>query len=101
MSGVRTIHYVSPTVWAWRSWRINKIRKAVDHMLVLFPFEEDYFRARDVPATFVGHPAADELPEGPIGEIRMRLGLPQEKELVALLPGSRSREVLSLGFHFF
>ena len=99
-SGVRTIHYVSPTVWAWRSWRIKKIRQAVDHMLVLFPFEEDYFRIRDVPATFVGHPAADELPEGTAGETRLRLGLPQEKELVALLPGSRNREVLSLGFHF-
>jgi lipid-A-disaccharide synthase len=99
-SGVRTIHYVSPTVWAWRSWRIRKIRQAVDHMLVLFPFEEDYFRTRDVPATFVGHPAADELPEGTINEIRSRLELPQEKELVALLPGSRNSEVLNLGFHF-
>ena len=99
-SGIRTVHYVSPTVWAWRSWRIRKIREAVDHMLVLFPFEEDYFRARDVPVTFVGHPAADELPEGTIGEARLRLGLPQEKELVALLPGSRNSEVLNLGFHF-
>jgi lipid-A-disaccharide synthase len=99
-SGVRTIHYVSPTVWAWRSWRIRKIRQAVDHMLVLFPFEEDYFRSRDVPATFVGHPAADELPEGTIGEIRSRLGLPGGKELVALLPGSRNSEVLNLGYHF-
>ena len=98
--GVRTIHYVSPTVWAWRSWRIKKIRQAVDHMLVLFPFEEDYFRARDVPATFVGHPAADELPEGTTGEIRLRLGLPQGNELVAPLPGSRNSEVLNLGFHF-
>ena len=99
-NGVRTIHYVSPTVWAWRSWRISKIRQAVDHMLVLFPFEEDYFRTRDVPATFVGHPAADELPEGTTGEIRLRLGLPLEKELVALLPGSRNSEVLNLGLHF-
>ena len=98
--GVRTIHYVSPTVWAWRSWRINKIRQAVDHMLVLFPFEEDYFRQRNVPATFVGHPAADEMPEGSTKQIRMRLGLPEEKVLVALLPGSRNSEVLNLGFHF-
>jgi lipid-A-disaccharide synthase len=98
--GVRTLHYVSPTVWAWRGWRIRKIRKAVDHMLVLFPFEEDYLRERNVPATFVGHPAADELPEGTSKEIRFQLGLPQEKELVALLPGSRNSEVLSLGFDF-
>ena len=69
-------------------------------MLVLFPFEEGYFRARGVPATFVGHPAADELPEGTIGEVRLRLGLPQEKQLGALLPGSRNSEVLNLGFHF-
>ena len=69
-------------------------------MLVLFPFEEEYFRARNVPATFVGHPAADELPEGTTGEIRSRLGLSREKELVALLPGSRNSEVLNLGFHF-
>ena len=78
-SGVRTIHYVSPTVWAWRSWRIKKIRQAVDHMLVLFPFEEDYFRMRDVPATFVGHPAADELPEGTTREIRLRWDCPRRK----------------------
>ena len=69
-------------------------------MLVLFPFEEEYFRTRDVPVTFVGHPAADELPEGTTSEIRLRLGLPQGKELVALLPGSRNSEVLNLGFHF-
>ena len=99
-SGVRTVHYVSPAVWAWRSWRIKTIRQAVDHMLVLFPFEEEYFRTRDVPVTFVGHPAADELPEGTTSEIRLRLGLPQGKELVALLPGSRNSEVLNLGFHF-
>jgi lipid-A-disaccharide synthase len=98
--GIHTIHYVSPTVWAWRSWRIRKIRKAVDHMLVLFPFEEDYFRARDVPATFVGHPAADELPEESVREIRVRMGLPQKKELIAILPGSRTSEVLNLGLHF-
>jgi lipid-A-disaccharide synthase len=98
--GVRTVHYVSPAVWAWRSWRIRTIRQAVDHMLVLFPFEEEYFRVRDVPVTFVGHPAADELPEGTTSDIRLRLGLPQGKELVALLPGSRNREVLNLGFHF-
>lgn len=99
-SGVRTVHYVSPAVWAWRSWRIRTIRQAVDHMLVLFPFEEEYFAARDVPVTFVGHPVADELPEGTMSEIRLRLGLPRDKELVALLPGSRNSEVLNLGFHF-
>jgi lipid-A-disaccharide synthase len=99
-NGVRTVHYVSPAVWAWRSWRIRTIRQAVDHMLVLFPFEEGYFKTRDVPVTFVGHPAADELPEGTTSEIRLRLGLPQGKELVALLPGSRNSEVLNLGIHF-
>ncbi|MBO67997.1 MAG: lipid-A-disaccharide synthase [Acidiferrobacteraceae bacterium] len=99
-AGVRTIHYVSPTVWAWRSWRIRKIKQAVDHMLVLFPFEAEYFRAHKVPVTFVGHPSADLIPTSTTHQIRETLGLKHAKQIVALLPGSREREVIHLGAHF-
>ena len=98
--GIRTIHYVSPTVWAWRNYRVRRIRRAIDHMLVLFPFEEEYLRSRKIPVTFVGHPAADELPEGTMKQVRERLKLPLQPEIVALLPGSRPREVSRLGSEF-
>ncbi len=98
--GIRTVHYVSPTIWAWRSWRIRLIRQAVDHMLVLFPFEEKYLNDRNVPVTFVGHPAADDLPSDSISSIRTRLGVPVSGTAIALLPGSRSKEVMNLGPHF-
>jgi lipid-A-disaccharide synthase len=93
-AGVRTIHYVSPTVWAWRRYRLRKIRRAVDHMLTLFPFEERYYREHQVPVTFVGHPLADAIPERyDPGFFRDRLGLPRDRKLVALLPGSRRGEL--------
>ena len=95
--GIRTIHYVSPTVWAWRSYRIKRIRRAVDHMLVLFPFEEEYLRARGVPTTFVGHPVADDLPLQTSNEVRLKLKLPLDPIVVAILPGSRPDEVTRLG----
>jgi lipid-A-disaccharide synthase len=98
--GILTIHYVSPTVWAWRGWRINRIKRAVDHMLVLFPFEEAYYRKHGVGVTFVGHPVADELPDDNIIGLRTALGLPIETEIVALLPGSRINEVTRLGDDF-
>ena len=60
---ITCVHYVSPTVWAWRGYRIHKIRRAIDHMLTLFPFEADYYRAHHVPVTCVGHPMADEISE--------------------------------------
>jgi len=97
--GIPVVHLVSPTVWAWRSYRIHRIRKAVDHMLVLFPFEEAYYRANGVPATFVGHPAADEI--GEVDQVDAqrqlaRLGVSVTGELVALLPGSRASEIRHL-----
>ncbi len=97
-SGVPTVHYVSPTVWAWRGYRIHKIRRAVSHMLTLFPFEADYYRRFDVPVTYVGHPIADQVAVeiDPAVE-RNRLGIAPCGPLIALLPGSRGSEVRRLG----
>ena len=95
--GIKTVHYVSPTVWAWRSYRIRKIRKSVDHMLTLFPFEAEYYRKQFVPVTFVGHPIADEINPNPdMQSLRKNLGI-KAKQVVALLPGSRKSEVKRLG----
>lgn len=98
-AGITTIHYVSPTVWAWRAYRIRKIRRAVDLMLVLFPFEADYYRERGVPARFVGHPLADEVPERiDRDSARRALGLGSDcGPVVALMPGSRVSELERLG----
>ncbi len=93
-AGIPTIHYVSPTVWAWRSYRIRKIKKAVDHMLTLFPFEARYYEKQSLPVTFVGHPLADQI-GGHIDrtEVRARLHLPADATIIALLPGSRINEL--------
>lgn len=93
-AGVPTVHYVSPSVWAWRRYRLRKIARAVDRMLVLFPFERDFYRAHDVPVSFVGHPMADEIPpQTDAGAARRDLGIDREREWIALLPGSRVSEV--------
>lgn len=99
-AGIPTVHYVSPTVWAWREYRVNKIRRSVDLMLTLFPFEADYFRARSVPVSFVGHPMSDEIPEViDRAAARAALGIDAEY-VVALLPGSRISELERLGMLF-
>jgi lipid-A-disaccharide synthase len=96
-AGVRTVHMVSPTVWAWRSGRVKSIRRAVDLMLSIFPFEEAFLRERGVPARYVGHPLADEIPlQVDTAAARAALGLPIDASLVALLPGSRMSEVSRL-----
>jgi len=93
-AGISTVHYASPQVWAWRRYRLPKIRSAVDMMLTLFPFEEKFFRERGIRARFVGHPLADIIPESPDqGAARTELGLGPEAEVVAILPGSRLTEV--------
>lgn len=93
-AGIPTIHYVSPTVWAWRGYRIRKIYRAVERMLTLFPFEARYYEERRVPVTFVGHPLADQIPDSyDQAAIRARLGLPAAGPIVALLPGSRTGEL--------
>ena len=92
--GISTAHLVSPSVWAWRSGRIKKIKRAVDLMLCLFPFETNIYHEHDIAVKFVGHPLADELRElPPQAQLRADLGLPGEGPLLALLPGSRASEV--------
>lgn len=93
-SGIKTVHYVSPSVWAWRQYRIKKIGQSVDLMLTLFPFEAQYYQARSLPVKFVGHPLADAVPlEIDKNAVREEMKLPEDWEIVALLPGSRGIEV--------
>ncbi|MHB1676621.1 MAG: lipid-A-disaccharide synthase [Sulfuriferula sp.] len=92
--GIPTIHYVSPSIWAWRGARIKKIARAVSHMLVVFPFEEAIYRQAGIAVTYVGHPLADMLPEQPDRlAIRKRLGWSSDAKIIALLPGSRVSEL--------
>jgi len=93
-AGILTMHYVSPTVWAWRGYRIHRIKRAVDRMLTLFPFEASFYRRHHVPVTFVGHPLADQIEEKyDVGALRRQLHLPSKGRVVALLPGSRLSEL--------
>jgi lipid-A-disaccharide synthase len=96
-SGIRTVHYVSPTVWAWREKRVRKIARAVDLVLCLFPFEPDFYRGHGVSAVYVGHPMADQITEIPDPEpARRLLGIEPSGPVIALLPGSRAGEVSKL-----
>jgi lipid-A-disaccharide synthase len=93
-AGVPTVHYVSPTVWAWRTGRVRKIRRAVDLLLTIFPFETEFLARHGVPAHYVGHPLACELPLEPDrAGARARLGLDEARPVLAVLPGSRRGEV--------
>jgi len=96
-SGIKTVHYVSPSVWAWRKGRLKKIRRAVDHMLTLLPFEATFYQQEQIPVTFVGHTLADRLPMTHSPEaLRQDLGLTAGIPIVAMLPGSRASEVKTL-----
>ncbi|WP_181295412.1 lipid-A-disaccharide synthase [Pseudomonas sp. Q2-TVG4-2] len=97
-NGIKTVHYVSPSVWAWRQKRVLKIRDACDLMLTLFPFEAKFYDAHQVAVRFVGHPLADTIPLEPDrAAARVALNLPREGLIVALMPGSRGGEVGRLG----
>jgi lipid-A-disaccharide synthase len=92
--GIPTIHYASPSIWAWRGGRIHKIKRAVTHMLTLFPFEPAIYQKAGVPVTFVGHPLADDIPVKPnMKAARETLKLKQSSLVIAMLPGSRKSEV--------
>lgn len=96
--GIKTAHYVSPSVWAWRQKRIFKIRESVDLMLTLFPFEAAFYQQHGVPVEFVGHPLADQIPlTNDSAQARKLLGLDEHMQLAALLPGSRATEVSLMG----
>jgi len=100
-AGIRTVHYVSPSVWAWRQGRIKKIARAVDLMLTLLPFEADFYRENKVPVAYVGHPLADQIPLQPNTAAAIdALQLTEQvkgKKIIALLPGSRASEVARMG----
>jgi lipid-A-disaccharide synthase len=93
--GVPVVYFVSPQLWAWKQWRIWRVKKFVDRMLVIFPFEQEFYRERGVNAEYVGHPLADLAPPQIPREVFAREhGLHIAKQWIALLPGSRKKEVL-------
>jgi lipid-A-disaccharide synthase len=99
--GIPTIHYVSPSIWAWRGERIHKIKRAVSHMLVLFPHEPGIYRQAGVPVDFVGHPLADIIPIRPKrAEMRETMRIPLKAKVFAFLPGSRQSEVKQLALTY-
>ncbi len=99
--GIPTVHYVSPTVWAWRSGRVRSIARAVTRVLALFPFEVDIYRQAGVDVSYVGHPLGDQIAmEINAGALRRQLGLEVDAPLVAVLPGSRMSEIRHLGVPF-
>jgi lipid-A-disaccharide synthase len=99
--GIPAIHFVCPSIWAWRADRVEKIRQSVDHVLCIFPFETDLLAQHGIDATYVGHPLAQTIPDAPDrAAARTALGLPQDATVVALLPGSRSSEIAYLARRF-
>jgi lipid-A-disaccharide synthase len=100
-SGLKTVQYVSPQVWAWRQSRVRTIGRSCDLVLCLLPFETDFYARHGVRAEFVGHPLADQIPlQVDRDAARVELGLPRDATVVALLPGSRMGEVERLGSDF-
>jgi lipid-A-disaccharide synthase len=92
--GIPTMHFVGPQIWAWRGGRIKKIQRAVSHMLLIFPFEEELYRQAGVPATYIGHPLAEGIPLQPdVGAARRSLGIPEAARVVTVMPGSRMSEI--------
>lgn len=100
--GIKTVHFVSPAVWAWRADRVEKIRRSVDHVLCIFPFEPALLAAHGIDATYVGHPLANVIPMQPDRPAaRRKLGLQEHDTVIAILPGSRQSEIKYLASRFF
>jgi lipid-A-disaccharide synthase len=99
-AGLKTVHFVCPSIWAWRAKRVTKIAKAADHVLCLFPFEPELLARHGIAASYVGHPLADTIPlEVPRASARQALGLSASEPVVALLPGSRRSEIQYIAPH--
>ena len=100
--GIKTVHFVCPSVWAWRAHRLEAIRRSADHVLCIFPFEPALLAQHGIAATYVGHPLAHVIPKVPDrAAARQALGLAQDDDVVALLPGSRKSEIKHLALRFF
>ena len=92
--GIRILYYISPQIWAWKAGRIDTIRQCVDQMAVIFPFEKTLYQKAGVPAAFVGHPLVDKIATCNLNPVtRNHLNLPQDKRMIAMLPGSRAHEI--------
>ena len=101
-AGIPTVHFVCPSIWAWRAERIEKIKQSVDHVLCIFPFETDLVHAHGIAATYVGHPLAQAIPmHVDTLKARQELKLDPDRPVVALLPGSRESEITYLAERFF
>ena len=95
--GIKVLFYISPQVWAWRPHRIHKIGRLIDHMAVIFRFEQEYYEKAGIPVTFVGHPLVDRVgPAGDPAELRERLGIAADERVIGLFPGSRRSEISRL-----
>ena len=100
--GVKTVHFVCPSIWAWRPERVEKLRRSTDQVLCIFPFEPELLASHGIAATYVGHPLANVIPMEPDRAVARRgLGLSDTDEVVAILPGSRQSEIRHLAFRFF
>ena len=101
-SGIKTVHFICPSVWAWRPERLEKIRQSVDHVLCIFPFEVALLAQHGIEATYVGHPLASIIPMHPDkAAARLALGLGEHERVLAILPGSRESEIYYLATKFF
>jgi lipid-A-disaccharide synthase len=99
--GIKTVHFVCPSIWAWRMGRVEKLKRACDHVLCIFPFEPELLAQHGVAATYVGHPLANVIPLEPDqAAARTALGLPAQGEVIALLPGSRASEIEAMTARF-
>ncbi len=100
--GIKTVHFVCPSIWAWRPERVEKIRRSADHVLCIFPFEPALLARHGIAGTYVGHPLANVIPLQPNrAAARQQLGLPQDGDVLAVLPGSRASEVSYIAKPFF